>query len=74
MVMMLAIVGSLMALVGWVWVMIMAFSESVPWGVGVLCVSPLAIVFGVLHWDDAKAPTILYTVGLVLSITARVIG
>jgi hypothetical protein len=74
MVMILAIVRFIMAIVGWVWVMIIAFSDSVPWGVGVFCFSPLAIVFGILHWDDANVPTILYAVGLVLSIIARVIS
>jgi hypothetical protein len=74
MVMVLAIVGGMMALVGWVWVMIIAFSESVPWGVGIFCFSPVAIVFGVLHWDDAKVPTILYSAGLILAIIARVFG
>lgn len=66
--------GGIMALVGWVWILINAFSESVPWGVGVFCFSPLAIVYGVLKWDELKLPTILYGVGVVLSIVGRVIG
>jgi hypothetical protein len=74
MVLMLLIVGGIATLVGWVWIMVTAFTESVPWGVGIFLFSPLAFVYGILHWDDAKIPTIMmgggvvaYIIGLVFS-------
>ena len=36
----LLLAGGLLGLVGWVWVMVSAFGESVPWGVGVLLCGP----------------------------------
>jgi hypothetical protein len=63
-----------MFLVGWVWIMIMAFAESVPWGVVIFCFSPIALVFGILHWDEAKVPTILFAAGLALHLLGRAIG
>jgi hypothetical protein len=38
--------------------------------VGILFISPLAFVFGVLHWDEARVPMILMIVGT----AAHIIG
>lgn len=64
----LLIVGGIATLVGWVWIMITAFSDSVPWGVGIFFFSPLAFVYGILNWDEAKIPTIMMGVGVLASI------
>jgi hypothetical protein len=66
--------GGILALVGWVWILISAFAESILWGVGVFLLSPLALVFGILHWEDLKVPTIMYAVGLPLYILGRVLS
>ena len=65
--------GGLMALVGWIWIMITAFSESVLWGVGILLLGPLGLVYGFLRWDELKVPTILYAAGIVIYVIGRVI-
>ena len=40
---------------------------------GDFLLSPLALVFGILHWEDPKSPTVHYAVGLPLDIPGRVI-
>ncbi len=67
----LLLVGGLMALVGWVWILITAFAESVPWAVGIFFIPPVALVYGYLRWDEAKVPTILYFVGGIMFLIGR---
>jgi hypothetical protein len=70
----LIIMGALIAVIGYVWLLIACFSESVLWGVGALFIGPLALVFGILNWAELKIPTILYVGGIVLHIIGRVIA
>jgi hypothetical protein len=65
--------GSLLVLIGWVWILIMGFSESILWGIGIFLLSPLAFVFGILHWNEAKIPVILMAVGTVGYVFGKVI-
>ena len=63
----LQIVGGIIYLIGWIWLLINAFGESVVWGILSFCFSPVAFVYGILHWADLKVPTIMMGVGFVLS-------
>jgi hypothetical protein len=74
MVLLLLLVGGLVALVGYVWILISAFLESVPWGVGIFFLSPLAFVYGFLHWEEAKVPTVLMGAGVLAHVLGRVLS
>lgn len=63
----LAIIGAILLLVGYVWLLILAFSESVLWGVGSLLCGLVALIFGVTRWPETKVPVLLYAAGLVVS-------
>ena len=69
----LIVMGYFGILVGWVWIMITAFMDSVPWGVGILLCSPVAFVYGFLKWDDTKFPTILLCAGTAVHILGRIL-
>jgi hypothetical protein len=69
----LMIAGGIVMLVGWVWILIAGFSESVPWGVGIFCLSPLALVYGILKWDELKVPTVLYAGGGLVHLIGRLL-
>jgi hypothetical protein len=69
----LMIAGGIVLFVGWVWIMIAAFSESVPWGVGIFCIGPLALVYGIIKWDELKVPTLLYAGGGVVHVIGRLL-
>lgn len=55
-----------MLLIGGIGTLIAAFSTSVWWGLGCLLISPVSLVFLILHWDVAKNPFFLQVAGLVL--------
>lgn len=66
--------GGFVALIGWVWILVAAVTESIPWAVGIFFISPLALVYGVLKWEELKAPTILFAGGLAAYILGRVLA
>jgi len=74
MVFMLLLFGGLTALVGYVWILISAFVDSVPWGVGIFFIAPLAFVYGYLKWEEIKVPTIIMGVGLSIHLLGRVLS
>lgn len=67
----LLIVGGLLALVGWVWILITAFSESVPFAVAIFFIPFVAVIYGYLHWEDLKVPTVMYFVGAIAFLVGR---
>ena len=62
----LIIVGAIVAVIGYVWLLIAAFSESIGWGLGALLCGIVALIFGIMNWAELKVPTILYISGCVL--------
>ncbi len=60
-------VGILAALVGGIWLLVVAFQESIGWGVGCLLCGPVAIVFAIQHWEKAKVPFLIEIGGAVLA-------
>jgi hypothetical protein len=59
----LALAGLGLILIGFVFFLIAAFRESVLWGLGVLFLSPVSLVFLIVHWDRAKQPFFLQLYG-----------
>ena len=58
--------GLLLIAGGSLYILVRAFTTSVRWGVGCLLVSPVMIVFAMLHWDDAKAGVLATVAGTVV--------
>lgn len=54
-----------MLVIGGIGTLIAAFSTGIWWGLGCLLISPVSLVFLILHWDVAKNPFFLQVVGLV---------
>lgn len=51
----------LIGLVSFIWLLVVAFKESILWGILVLLFSPLsAIAFSIYHWDTSKKPFLVY--------------
>lgn len=70
--MVLMAVGGLLGLVGWIWIVVHAFQKSVWWGLGSLLISPVSLIFALIHFGENKkqllitlAGTVLYVAGLV---------
>ena len=64
----LTVIGSILSLVGWIWIVIAAFKDSPLWGILSFCVPIVSLVYGIMHWADLKVPTILLVVGTGLSL------
>ncbi len=60
----LVLVGLLLVLFGALSFLFAAFREGVLWGLGVLFLPPLALVFLVVHWRHAKPGFVLKLWGL----------
>ena len=59
----------ILSLVGYLWLVVVAFKRSVLWGVLVLFFSPItAIIFSLMNWFDARKAFIVYISSFVLSI------
>ena len=58
--------GFLMLLVGWIWFLMLAFQESVMWGIGCLVCGIVQIVFLVRNIEDTWKPFALQIGGAIL--------
>jgi hypothetical protein len=67
-----AVIGGIVAGVGWIWVVITAFRESTSQGLLCLFIPPYAIYYGIKRWSDAKKPLIIAVVGGVVLIVGLV--
>jgi|AP82_1055514.scaffolds.fasta_scaffold95198_2 hypothetical protein len=62
------LLGSLLWLIGWIWLMVIAFSTD-HWGHGVgilLSCDIYGFVYGLMNWDLCRIPLILHASGFVL--------
>lgn len=59
----------LLFLIGWIWLMVMAFQgKDWWWGLIVLFIPGIGgIIYGAIHWPGTKVPLILLILGVVLS-------
>jgi hypothetical protein len=62
----LVLVGLLLMILGVLGFILAAFRESLLWGLGVIFVPPLALVFLIVHWRRVKPAVIIKLWGLVL--------
>ena len=67
-----AVIGGIVAGVGWIWVVITAFRESTSQGLLCLFIPPYAIYYGIKKWSDTKIPLIIAVVGVVVLIVGLV--
>lgn len=73
----LLIIGGLIGLAAWVWLLVAAFRAGIGWGLLILLLSwsciPV-IIFAVRHWDAAKRPLMLWAVGFLVSLVGYLIA
>ncbi len=54
---------------GWIWLLVTAFRVRRAWGLGVLLVPPLALLFIPLHFRQVRKPLFLILLGLIVGAT-----
>ena len=52
----LLIIGYIGLLVTGIWLLVLAFQDSVIWGLACLCLPFVSLIFVITHWEEAKAP------------------
>lgn len=62
--MLLIYLGFAIIIIGAIGFLIVAFRNSILWGLGCLLFSPISIVFLILYWQEAKNPFFLQLIGL----------
>ena len=70
----LLLLGGVMMLVGGVMLIINAFKVSFVWGLGVLFLAPVGLVFLVKNWQENKKSFFIQAAGLALVIVGVVLG
>ena len=63
--MILMAVGMIVAFIGGIWFLVVAFQESVLWGVGCLLVPFVSLIFLIMYWDVAGKPFLIQLAGVV---------
>ncbi len=72
--MVLMILGILIAIVGGIWFLVVAFQESILWGLGCIFVPFVSLVFLVMHWQVAKKPFLIQMLGTALMIVGIIMS
>jgi len=70
----LMLVGGVLLLAGSVMFIINAFKVSVAWGLGVLFLAPVGLVFLVKNWKESKLSFLISLGGAALVVTALLLG
>jgi hypothetical protein len=52
--------------IGWIWLLVRAFRVHWYWGVGLLLVPPLALLFIPIHFRQVRPPIVLLLLGLIV--------
>mgnify|MGYP001821413435 FL=1 len=61
-------IGMGLGLLGGIWLLIVAFKESIWWGLGSLFIPFVSLIFAVLHWSVAKTPFLISLLSIVMVI------
>ena len=70
----LLLVGAVLILVGCVMFIVNAFKVSVAWGLGVLLLAPVGLVFLVKNWRESKMSFLLSLGGAALVVVGALLG
>ena len=64
----LSIVGAVLCIIGGLWLIVLAFQESILWGLACLFLPFVSILFVVTHWAEAKGAFLTSLAGAALII------
>jgi hypothetical protein len=70
----LMVVGGVIALAGGIWFLVVAFQESILWGLGCMFVPFVSLIFLVMNWDQAAKPFGVNLLGGVILVIGMFLG
>jgi uncharacterized membrane protein len=66
-------IGGLVALIGGIWFLVVAFRQSVWWGLGSIFIPFVSLIFLIIHWADAKKPFFVWLLGAVIAVIVAIL-
>ena len=66
-------IGGIVCLIGGIWFLVVAFRETIWWGLGCLFIPIVALVFLIMHWGDAAKPFFVSLLGVVIMVVVAVL-
>jgi hypothetical protein len=57
-------IGFIIMFIYGIQILIMAFQESVLWGIGYLVCAPVPLIFIIMHWQQTKKPFLMSLIGI----------
>lgn len=58
------VIGVVIFIIGAILFLVVAFKESIIWGIACLLITPVVLIFTVMHWEVAKKPFFIQLAGL----------
>ena len=68
------IFGLIIFVIGGFWFLVVAFKQSVLWGIACLLLPIVPLIFTLVHWSEAKSPFFMQVVGFVLLLIGAFLG
>ena len=70
----LMLAGGVLLLIGCIMFIVNAFKVSVVWGLGVILLAPIGLVFLFKNWRESKTSFLLQVAGLILVVAGALLG
>jgi hypothetical protein len=66
-------IGGIISLIGGIWFLVVAFRETIWWGLGSIFIPFVSLIFLIIHWSDAKKPFFVSLLGAVIVVIAAIL-
>jgi hypothetical protein len=67
-------IGYLVAFIGGIWIVVIAFQESILWGLGSLLVPLVGLIYVAMHWEETKKPFLILVGGIVVAVLGIIVA
>ena len=58
-------IGAIISIVGGIWFIVVAFQESLLWGLGCMVIPFVSLIFLVMHWEEARKPFFVQLIAII---------
>ena len=65
-------IGGIIAFIGWIWFLVVAFRQTIWWGLGSLFIPIVALVFLIMYWGDTAKPFLMLVLGAVIIVVVSI--
>lgn len=65
-------IGAIVSLIGGIWFLVVAFRQTVWWGLGCIFIPFVSLVFLIMHWGDAAKPFFVSLLGSAIIVAVAI--